>query len=204
MTVANFSGGDFAAISEYFASANRAVVQLGRTLEWGSRGRGFKSRQPEMMRMIPQNKRNFLFIATLATLGVTGQLVHAEERGSVRLNAVGFEHARDLIRQGHFVDDRKGAWAAHKPLPATENEFIRAHGFAEYAKWHLAIDTRHWEETKARYKFPFGDFSALHRCGLLAAKARAHEYGYAEIESGAAQLLAMIESARPTRQKGID
>ena len=26
---------------------NRAVVQLGRTLEWGSRGRGFKSRQPE-------------------------------------------------------------------------------------------------------------------------------------------------------------
>src|SRR4029077_303656 len=25
----------------------RAVVQLGRTLEWGSRGRGFKSRQPE-------------------------------------------------------------------------------------------------------------------------------------------------------------
>src|SRR5438874_7020604 len=30
---------------------NRAVVQLGRTLEWGSRGRGFKSRRPE----IPKN-----------------------------------------------------------------------------------------------------------------------------------------------------
>src|SRR5438270_3518613 len=27
---------------------NRAVVQLGRTLEWGSRGRGFKSRRPEV------------------------------------------------------------------------------------------------------------------------------------------------------------
>jgi hypothetical protein len=27
---------------------NRAVVQLGRTLEWGSRGRGFKSRQPDI------------------------------------------------------------------------------------------------------------------------------------------------------------
>ena len=26
---------------------NRAVVQLGRTLEWGSRGRGFESRRPE-------------------------------------------------------------------------------------------------------------------------------------------------------------
>ena len=29
----------------------RAVVQLGRTLEWGSRGRGFKSRQPDHERM---------------------------------------------------------------------------------------------------------------------------------------------------------
>src|SRR5207253_5414938 len=28
---------------------NRAVVQLGRTLEWGSRGRGFKSRRPEIL-----------------------------------------------------------------------------------------------------------------------------------------------------------
>ena len=29
------------------AGSHRAVVQLGRTLEWGSRGRGFKSRQPD-------------------------------------------------------------------------------------------------------------------------------------------------------------
>lgn len=28
-------------------SLQRAVVQLGRTLEWGSRGRGFESRQPD-------------------------------------------------------------------------------------------------------------------------------------------------------------
>jgi hypothetical protein len=27
--------------------SKRAVVQLGRTLEWGSRGRGFESRQPD-------------------------------------------------------------------------------------------------------------------------------------------------------------
>ena len=27
---------------------NRAVVQLGRTLEWGSRGRGFESRRPDV------------------------------------------------------------------------------------------------------------------------------------------------------------
>jgi hypothetical protein len=154
--------------------------------------------------MIPQNKRNLPFIAALAALGVVGQLVQAEERGSVKLNAAGFEHARDLIRQGHFVDDRKGAWAARQPSRTAQNEFIRAHGFAEYAKWHLAIDTRHGKETKARYKFPFGDFRALHRCGLLAVKARAHEYGHAEIESAASELLVLIELARPRGQKRVD
>ena len=35
-------------------AAERAVVQLGRTLEWGSRGRGFKSRRPDVKK---QNRR---------------------------------------------------------------------------------------------------------------------------------------------------
>ena len=35
-----------------FGASNRAVVQLGRTLEWGSRGRGFESRRPERIRSL--------------------------------------------------------------------------------------------------------------------------------------------------------
>ena len=35
-----------------FSASNRAVVQLGRTLEWGSRGRGFESRRPERIRAL--------------------------------------------------------------------------------------------------------------------------------------------------------
>ena len=35
-----------------FGASNRAVVQLGRTLEWGSRGRGFESRRPERVRFL--------------------------------------------------------------------------------------------------------------------------------------------------------
>src|SRR5262249_364613 len=31
------------------SEVNRAVVQLGRTLEWGSRGRGFESRRPDFL-----------------------------------------------------------------------------------------------------------------------------------------------------------
>ena len=128
----------------------------------------------------------------------------APKSPAISLNQGGLQFAQQLIREGHVVADRKGAWAMHKASRATENEFIRAHGLDEYAKWHLAIDHRHSEQTKAHYKFPFGDLSNVHRCGLLAVKARAHEYGYAEIEAAATQLLALIESARPRGQKHVD
>src|SRR5260370_27392423 len=143
-------------------------------------------------------KNCFALVAAIAALGVVAQLAQGEQRGSLEVNPAALQVAHDLIKRGHFVDDRKGAWAAHKPSRAAENEFIRAHGFDEYAKWHLAIDNRHGKKTKAHYKFPFGDFLALHRCGLLAVKARAHEYRYAEIEAAADQLLAQTEIKQPT------
>src|SRR5205807_9750523 len=146
----------------------------------------------------PMSKNRFALVAAIAALGALAQISQggAPER-SLEVNPAALQFARDLITQGHFVEDHKGAWAAHKPSRATENEFICVHGFDEYSKWHLAIDNRHSEETKAHCKFPFGDFTNVHRCGLLAVKARAHEYGYAEIEAVATQLLALIESARP-------
>lgn len=128
----------------------------------------------------------------------------ATKPAAVGLNAVALQFARQLIKEGHIISDKKGEWQTDKPSTARENEFIRGHGFEEYAKWHLGIDLSHGVQTKARYKFPFGDFSAVHRCGLLAVKARAHEYGCAEIESAAGELLAMIESARPRGQKRVD
>ena len=115
----------------------------------------------------------------------------------VRLDPGAFEFAQQLIRQGRFVADGKGSWAMHHPNRAAENEFIRVHGFSEYAKWHLGIDERHSESTKARYKFPYGDFENIHRCGLLAAKSRAREFGYSAIEDSVAKLIEMINSKKP-------
>jgi hypothetical protein len=123
---------------------------------------------------------------------------------AIKVNIEAFDWAATLIRQGHFVVDKKGAWNSDHPTRSQENDFVRDHGFQEYAKWHLAVEPRHSANSKARYKFPFGDFRNVHRCGLLAVKARAHEYGYQEIESAAANLLEMIESARPARQQRID
>lgn len=115
----------------------------------------------------------------------------------VRLNLVGFEHARQLILGGHVVDDIKGRWRVDQASTEKENEFIRGKGFADYAMWHLGIDDRHPENTKARYKFPFGDFVNVHRCGLIAVKMRAREYDYSEISVAADKLLSEIELTRP-------
>ncbi len=114
---------------------------------------------------------------------------------AVRVNVAAFDWAATLIAQGHFVADKKGAWGNDHPTRSQENEFVRNHGFAEYGKWYLAVDERHSSGSKERYKFPFGDFQNVHRCGLLAIKSRAREYGYDEIESAAAKLLVMIDQS---------
>ena len=118
---------------------------------------------------------------------------------TIKLNESGFAYAEMLIEKGQFVLDKKNDWRDHHPTAQQANNFIRTRGFPDYAKWHLGIDAAHGQNTKARYKFPFGDFKALHRCGLLAVKARAHEYGYADIEAAADQLLREIEIKVPTR-----
>jgi hypothetical protein len=121
--------------------------------------------------------------------------VAAQSRKSIELNENAFTFAMELIKEGQAIPDGKGEWTKHRPSADEENEFIRFHGFAQYAKWHLGIDRRFPENTKRRYKFPYGDFKNVHRCGLLAVKARARQYGYAEIESAAAELDRIIKRA---------
>ena len=129
-------------------------------------------------------------IGLIVCLNAIGD-VPAQSGGSVKLNGDAVAFASQLIQEGHLIADGKGAWREHKPLPGVENEFIRVHGFAEYAKWHLGVDERYAVNTKRRYKFPYGDFTNVHRCGLLAVKARAAEHKYHDIEDAAARLIGM-------------
>jgi hypothetical protein len=134
------------------------------------------------------SKSAFVTFVAVATCLCAISGVFAQSHGSIKLNENAFAFAAQLINEGHVIADGKGAWSKHRPSADQENEFIRLHGFGEYAKWHLGIDERYPENTKRRYKFPYGDFKSVHRCGLLAVKARAHQYGYIEIENAAADL----------------
>ncbi|PAP75283.1 hypothetical protein [Rubrivirga marina] len=112
---------------------------------------------------------------------------------SVQLNTSGRDHARDLVAKDQYVKDSD--WSEAQPSTDDENDFIERNGWDAYAQWHLAIDTDENEETKGRYKFPFGDFRRVHRSGLVAAKQRAGEWDYADVEEAADALLQDVPSA---------
>ena len=101
------------------------------------------------------------------------------------LNKSSYALARDQVTKGNFVADQRDDWSEHQPSTRQENEFIEAHGWDEYANWHLGVDDEASEQTKARYKFPFGDFEKVHRCGVLAAEVRAGQNKYRDIEDAA-------------------
>jgi hypothetical protein len=117
---------------------------------------------------------------------------------AVKLNRSGQEHAEALIREGRFVPDERDDWSEHQPSAEEENRFIERHGFTEYGKWHLAVDDEESVDTKAHYKFPYGDFRKVHRCALLAAESRAGQYGYRDIELAAAHLHGAIDAKAAT------
>jgi hypothetical protein len=115
---------------------------------------------------------------------------------AVKRNETAFDCAQGLIVAGRCALDDRDAWSEHRPSTQQENDFIAEHGFREYATWHLGIDDEQDENTKGRYKFPYGDFEKVHRCGLLAAESRAGQRKYYEIELAVAHLHGMLEMLR--------
>jgi hypothetical protein len=114
---------------------------------------------------------------------------------AVRLNQRAYEHAKRLIADGRLVADDRDAWSEHRPSARDENDHLEAHGFSEYGRWYLGVDDGRADDTKAHYKYPYGDFERVHRCGVLAAESRAGQYGHTDVQSAAAHLHGMIEGA---------
>jgi hypothetical protein len=112
----------------------------------------------------------------------------------VRLNRSAYENAQALVKEGKVALDDRDDWSEHQPSAEQENRFIEEHGWREYAKWHLGVDDEHGEETKGRYKFPYGDFERVHRCAVLAAESRAAQYDYEDIARAVAHLHGMLEA----------
>jgi hypothetical protein len=113
---------------------------------------------------------------------------------AVKLHRPAFDQARGLIMAGKFVADERDAWSEHRPSAQDENQFIEKHGYEEYGRWYLGFDDEAAKETKGRYKFPYGDFTRVHRSGLLAGESRAGQRKYQDIELAIAHLQGMIDA----------
>lgn len=114
----------------------------------------------------------------------------------MKLNERAYDHAKRLIGEGRFVLDDRDDWSEHQPSARDENRFIQEHGMDEYGLWYLGINEDEPRENKARYRFPYGDFEVVHRCGVLSAESRAGQYKHLEIERAAAHLHGMLDALR--------
>ena len=106
------------------------------------------------------------------------------------LNQEGLERAQNLIKGRQYEKDSD--WSEAQPSAEEENRFIDENGREAFAIWHVVYDAEASEETKSRYKFPFGDFRRLHRSALIAAKQRASSEDYDEVQRAAGRLLEML------------
>jgi hypothetical protein len=118
---------------------------------------------------------------------------------AMKLNKPALQHAQEFVAHGKVVLDERDDWSEHQPSTEQENEFIREHGFREYGKWHLGIDDEQDENKKRRYKFPFGDFKLVHRCGVLSGESRAGQYKHLDIQRAFAHLHGMIDALKRSK-----
>lgn len=107
---------------------------------------------------------------------------------SIQINSEGVSHARRLIKAGKV--NKSSDWSFDA---ADGNKILGDGNWKEYRKWFLAIDTDADEETKDRYKFPYGKNGKVFRRGVIAAKSRAAQQGYDNVVKVADELLEMID-----------
>lgn len=115
---------------------------------------------------------------------------------AVALNKSAFRHAKKLVAEGKKVEDDRDHWSEHQPSADQENTYLDKHGWDAYAQWYLGIDDEQGEETKGRYKFPYGDFERVHRCGLIAAESRSAQQDYDDIRKAVGELYELLGGDR--------
>jgi hypothetical protein len=112
---------------------------------------------------------------------------------AVKLNRKALRHAEDLISAGKVVRDKRDDWSEDAPSSEEENHFLDNHGFEEYSKWYLGVDDDMPDDTKGHYSFPYGDFSKVHRCGVIALESRAAQNDHDDIAKASKKLLETID-----------
>jgi hypothetical protein len=112
--------------------------------------------------------------------------------GAVKLNKTGYDAAMRLIRDGQV--DVESSWS----MTADDENALLGDppDWGAYAKWFLAEDTSQGEDTKARWKYPYGKRGKVYRSALTAIRQRAGQQGIETLFDAAGRLLEAIEKEK--------
>ena len=110
---------------------------------------------------------------------------------SYTVNKAAVARARELIDSRQYVLDSD--WGEVQPDAAAENAFLEGHSWDDYSAWHLGLTEGANDETKARHAFAYGDFTKVHRSGLIACVYRAAEWRHKDVELAAHELLQHLD-----------
>jgi hypothetical protein len=109
----------------------------------------------------------------------------------MNVNHDALEKAKQLIDEGSFRINTP--WRDAQPTNTAEDRYIAQNGWKAYGQWFLAVDPNVSAESKEHYKFPYGDFNAVHRTGLIAAKQRAAQNHNTDVEAAADEILDLFD-----------
>jgi len=113
----------------------------------------------------------------------------ADTEKAAELNTPGNSHARSLVEGGKV--DRESSWA----FSGDDGNKILGDppDWSNYAKWFLGVNRQENEETKARFRYPFGKDGKVFRSAVIAIKQRAAAEGDVAVAEAAGRLLEMID-----------
>jgi len=120
-----------------------------------------------------------------------GQVGQDVPMASYSVNKAAVRQARELIDAKRYVLDSD--WGDVQPDAQAQNDYLDAHGWQDYARWHLGLTEGANDDTKARYAFVYGDFSRVHRTALIACVYRASEWRHKGVELAAHNLLQHLD-----------
>jgi HK97 family phage prohead protease len=108
----------------------------------------------------------------------------------MKINSKAVSQAKRLIREGKIntgADWGFDAGDSDAILESVDNDW------SKYALWFLVVDEGYDEETKARYKYPYGKGGKIWRRAVIAIKSRAAQQDWEELAGVADDLLEAID-----------
>jgi len=107
-----------------------------------------------------------------------------------RLNSKGYDKASSLVESDNI--DRDSDWSF---TSEDGNALLGEDGddWENYAKWFLLENEDASEDTKDRYKFPYGKDGKIYRSALSAIRQRAGQFGYDDVFEAAGKLIEMMD-----------